>query len=59
MDFCRMHLVYYDCWNSVWTAVFQDGKAFVYAVWSKRNWIKKHMEKIELLEDRMTKASQM
>ena len=31
MDFCRMHLVYYDCWNSVWTAVFQDGKAFVYA----------------------------
>ena len=28
MDFCRMHLVYYDCWNSVWKAVFQDGKAF-------------------------------
>lgn len=40
MDFCRMHLVYYDCWNSVWTAVFQDGKAFVYAIWHECNWIK-------------------
>ncbi len=48
MDFCRMHLVYYDCWNSVWTAVFQDGKAFVYAIWHECNWIKGVWKKIGL-----------
>lgn len=48
MDFCRMHLVYYNCWNSVWTAVFQDGKAFVYAIWHECNWIKGVWKKIGL-----------
>ena len=41
-------LVYYDCWNSVWTAVFQDGKAFVYAIWHECNWIKGVWKKIGL-----------
>ena len=39
---------YYDCWNSVWTAVFQDGKAFVYAIWHECNWIKGVWKKIGL-----------
>ena len=24
---------YYDSWNSVWKAVFQDGKTFFHAIW--------------------------
>ena len=35
-------------WNSVWTAVFQDGKAFVYAIWHECNWIKGVWKKIGL-----------
>lgn len=34
--------------NSVWTAVFQDGKAFVYAIWHECNWIKGVWKKIGL-----------
>lgn len=37
-----------DSWNSVWTAVFQDGKAFVYAIWHECNWIKGVWKKIGL-----------
>ena len=49
MDFCRMHLVYYDCWNSVWTAVFQDGKTLFHAIWCECDRIK---EKIKKKDDR-------
>ena len=28
-----LHLVHYDSWNSIWKAVFQDGKTFFYAIW--------------------------
>ena len=28
-----LYMVYYDSWNSVWKAVFQDGKTFFHAIW--------------------------
>ena len=43
-----LYMVYYDSWNSVWKAVFQDGKAFVYAIWHECNWIKGVWKKIGL-----------
>lgn len=40
MDFCRLYMVYYDRWNSVWKAVFQDGKTFLYAIWCECDRVK-------------------
>ncbi len=28
-------LVHYDCWNSIWEAVFLNGKTFFHAIWCK------------------------
>lgn len=28
-----LYLVHYDSWNSIWKAVFQDGKTLFYAIW--------------------------
>ena len=28
-----LYLVHYDSWNSIWKAVFQDGKTFFHAIW--------------------------
>ena len=28
-----LYMVYYDSWNSIWKAVFQDGKTFFHAIW--------------------------
>lgn len=33
MDFCRLHMVYYNCWNSIWKAVLQNGKTLFHAIW--------------------------
>ena len=33
MDFCRLNMVYYDYWNSIWKAVLQDGKTLFHAIW--------------------------
>lgn len=30
---CIWCIMYYDSWNSVWKAVFQDGKTFFHAIW--------------------------
>ena len=32
-----LYMVYYDSWNSVWKAVFQDGKTFFHAIWCQCN----------------------
>ena len=34
-----LYMVYYDSWNSVWKAVFQDGKTFFHAIWCQRDRI--------------------
>ena len=34
-----LHLVHYDSWNSIWKAVFQDGKTLFYAIWGECNRI--------------------
>ncbi len=28
-----LYMVYYDSWNSIWKAVFQDGKTLFHAIW--------------------------
>ena len=43
-----LYMVYYDSWNSIWKAVFQDGKTLFHAIWCEcdriKEKIKKHME---------------
>ena len=32
-----LYLVHYDSWNSIWKAVFQDGKTLLHAIWGECN----------------------
>ena len=38
-------LVYYDSWNSIWKAVFQDGKTLFHAIWCECDRIKEKIKK--------------
>ena len=35
-----LYMVYYDSWNSIWKAIFQDGKTFFHAIWCECNRVK-------------------
>ena len=37
--------VYYDSWNSIWKAVFQDGKTLFHAIWCECDRIKEKIKK--------------
>ena len=39
-------MVYYDSWNSIWKAVFQDGKTLFHAIWCECDRIKEKKVKI-------------
>ena len=35
-----LYMVYYDSWNSIWKAIFQDGKTLFHAIWCECNRVK-------------------
>ena len=35
-----LYMMYYDSWNSIWKAVFQDGKTLFHAIWCECDRIK-------------------
>ena len=40
-----LYMVYYDSWNSIWKAVFQDGKTLFHAIWCECDRIKEKIKK--------------
>ena len=38
-------MVYYNYWNSIWKAVFQDGKTLFHAIWCECDRIKEKIKK--------------
>ena len=57
MDFCRLHMVYYDYWNSIWKAVLQDGKTLFHAIWCECDRIKEKIKKRETIAYERSKRS--
>ena len=53
MGFCRMHMVYYNYWNSIWKAVFQDGKTLFHAIWCEGNRVEYNKALIKMAEEVM------
>ena len=48
-----LHLVHYDSWNSIWKAVFQDGKTLFHAIWCERDRVEYNKALIEMAEEVM------
>ena len=48
-----LYLVHYDSWNSVWKAVFQDGKTLFHAIWCERDRVEYNKALIEMAEEVM------
>ena len=46
-------MVYYDSWNSIWKAVFQDGKTLFHAIWCECNRVKYNKALIKMAEEVM------
>ena len=40
-----LYMMYYDSWNSIWKAVFQDGKTLFHAIWCECDRIKEKIKK--------------
>ncbi len=53
MGFCRMHMVYYNYRNSIWKAVFQDGKTLFHAIWCECDRVEYNKALIEMAEEVM------
>ena len=48
-----LYLVHYDSWNSIWKAVFQDGKTLFHAICCERDRVKYNKALIEMAEEVM------
>ena len=48
-----LHLVHYDSWNSIWKAVFQDGKTLFHAIWGKCDRVEYNKALIKMAEEVM------
>ena len=48
-----LHLVHYDSWNSIWKAVFQDGKTLFYAIWGECDRVEYNKALIKMAEEVM------
>ena len=51
-------MVYYDSWNSIWKAVFQDGKTLFYAIWCQCDRIE-HKHRIYYVTFQMESGDRM
>ena len=48
-----LYMVYYDSWNSIWKAIFQDGKTLFHAIWCECNRVKYNKALIKMAEEVM------
>ena len=48
-----LYLVHYDSWNSIWKAVFQDGKTLFYAIWGECDRVEYNKALIKMAEEVM------
>ena len=48
-----LYLVHYDSWNSIWKAVFQDGKTLFHAIWCECNRVEYDKALIKMAEEVM------
>ena len=48
-----LYLVHYDSWNSIWKAVFQDGKTLFHAIWCECDRVEYDKALIEMAEEVM------
>ena len=46
-------MVYYNYRNSIWKAVFQDGKTLFHAIWCERDRVEYNKALIEMAEEVM------
>ena len=46
-------MVHYDSWNSIWKAVFQDGKTLFYAIWGECDRVEYNKALIKMAEEVM------